>query len=129
MTNSDQGDALLGEIMAAAADVYDWPECHSKEREWLPLSAEDQARFTGVFILVHEGESYETHIEYQDQGLVIRTPIAPFPNPFYCIDQKESSATFMNSNGAQVQFSVNDMGQSVVTIFGNPFVRQQGVDA
>lgn len=125
MTNSDQGDALLGEIMAAAAEVYDWPECHSKEREWLPLPAKDQARFTGSFVLTYEGETYETIIHYKDQGLAISCPITSFPNPFYCISQEESGAVFMSSSGAQVQFTVNDEGQSVITIFGNPFIRQE----
>jgi hypothetical protein len=125
MTNSDQGDALLGEIMAAAAEVYDWPECHSKEQAWLPLSAEDQARFTGSFVLTYEGETYETIIHSKEQGLAISCPITSFPNPFYCISQEEGSATFMSSSGAQVQFTVNDEGQSVVTIFGNPFIRQE----
>jgi hypothetical protein len=125
MTNGDQGDPLLGEIMAAAAEVYDWPECHSKEREWLPLSVEDQARFTGVFILNYENETYETHIYYKDQGLAISCPIAPFPNPFYCISQEEGSAVFMNSSGARVQFSKSNDGESVVTIVGNAFIRQE----
>ena len=127
MTNSDQGDALLGEIMAAAAKVYDWPECHPKEQTWLSLSAGDQARLTGVFILVHDGETYETNISAQGQGLIISCPIMSFPNPFYCIEQSEGNCVFMNSSGVRVQFSVNDNKQTQVTIFGNTFIQQESL--
>ena len=113
--------------MAAAAKVYGWPECYPKEQTWLSLSAGDQARVTGVFILVHDGETYETNISAQDQGLIISCPIMSFPNPFYCIEQSEGNYVFMNSSGVRVQFSVNDNKQTLVTILGNVFVQQENL--
>ena len=127
MTNSDQGDALLGEIMATLATLYDWPECQPKEQKWRPLSADDQAQLTGVFTLMHEDEAYEAHVSYQDQELDIRCPIITLTNPFYYIEQNGDNWVAMNSSGAKVQFSINDQGESVVMIFGNTFIRQESV--
>ena len=50
-----------------------------------------------------------------------------FPNPFYCIEQSEGNCVFMNSSGAKVQFTVNDLGESVVMIFGNAFTQQESL--
>lgn len=125
MTNSDQGDPLVAEIMATLATIYDWPECQPKDQVWLPLTAEEHAQLSGTFVLRHEDERYETHIAYQDQGLNIQCPIMPFPNPFYCIEREGDSRVFINSSGAKVQFTLSDKAEAVVSIFGNAFTREK----
>jgi len=125
MTNGDQGDPLVAEIMATLATIYDWPECQPKEQPWLPLAAEEHSQLSGTFVLTHEGQRYETQIAYQDQGLNIQCPIMPFPNPFYCIERDGDSRVFINSIGAKVQFTLSEKAEVVVTILGNAFTREK----
>ena len=88
MTNSDQGDPLVAEIMATLATLYDWPECQPKEQAWLPLTAEERSQLGGTFVLTYKGARYETHIAYQDQGLNIQCQSCHYPVPFIALSEK-----------------------------------------
>ncbi len=123
MTNSDQSDALLGEIMAAAATVYDWPEHHPKQQAWLPLSAENQERFTGVFTSTIGSKKYEALVSLQGQGLDISCPDIPLSGPFYFISQEDDKAVFISPAGMKINFTEDDKQQSIVTILGYAFTR------
>ena len=82
-TNSDSGDSLLAEILAAAAQVYQWPAKQPETLEcwhWMVMS---YAEFPGLYILEDGDNRYETKVELNDAGLDISSIWFPTPNTFF----------------------------------------------
>ena len=123
MTNSDVGDALLGEIMVAAAEVYDWPTRKAKTKEWLPLTATEQQQFVGVYTAKDEDTIYEIKVILNGEGLDISSPWFPIPDTFYITEREGETVTCTGGSGLTMTFSKGEKGQSVVTVQGMVFTQ------
>ena len=123
MTNSDVGDALLGEIMAAAAEVYDWPTRKAKVKEWLPLTAADKQQFVGVYTFKDEDTVYRINVALNGEAMDISSTFSPVTDAFYITERKDNAVTFTGGSGMSVDFSLNEKGQPFIATMGVVFTQ------
>jgi CubicO group peptidase (beta-lactamase class C family) len=83
MSNSDNGDVLIEEILAGFSAAYDWPDFKPLEKPVLRLAPEAYAEFVGRFEV---GPGYALDIRPEDYYLVI-TPTGQAPTKFYAEGQ------------------------------------------
>jgi len=83
MTNSDNGDVLIEEILAAFSEAYAWPDFKPLEKPVLRLAAETYAEFVGTFEVA---PGYALDVRSEDYYLVI-TPTGQAPTRFYAEGQ------------------------------------------
>ena len=127
MTNSDEGDPLIEEILAAAAEVYSWPKEGSKIQEWFALSEAEQLRLSGIYRAVIGGEDYELTVKQDGEGLRISLPDINLPNTFCAIAREEGSLKLTDCIGYTASFSEGDNTQTVVNVLGYSFVKNEEV--
>ncbi|MGD0781957.1 MAG: serine hydrolase domain-containing protein [Candidatus Aminicenantales bacterium] len=83
LANSDNGDILEEEILAAASAAYEWPHYKPVEKDVLRLSAEAYQEFVGRFEV---NPAYALDVTWTDYYLVIR-PTGQAPTKFYAEGQ------------------------------------------
>ena len=127
MTNSDEGDALIAEILAAAAEVYSWPKEGSTTQEWFALSETEQSRLSGTYRAAIGGEDYELTVKQDGEGLRISLPDINLPNTFCAIAREEGSLKLTDCIGYTASFSEGDNTQTVVNVLGYSFVKNEEV--
>jgi CubicO group peptidase (beta-lactamase class C family) len=117
MTNSDVGDDLLIEIMAAAAEVYDWPAYKPQVIEWLPFTDNEKTDYAGEYTFVHEGETYTVTVEFYGEGFAITFPWFKTPVAFRLTDRKDDTAHCMGGVNIPIPvvFSKDEAGKSIAT--------------
>lgn len=125
MTNSDEGDPLIAEILAAAAEVYVWPRQGSKAQEWFALSETEQATLPGIYRATFDSEDCEVTVELQGEGLKIVFPGVGLPNIFYAIARTDRTLKLTDCNGYTANFSENDNKQTVINVIGYAFTRAE----
>ena len=123
MTNSDEGDPLIAEILAAAAEVYGWPKQASKAQEWFALSDTEQATLPGVYSATLGSTDYEVTVEQQDEGLKITFPGVSLPNNFYIIEREGEMPKLTDCIGFTASFTKDDNKQTVLNMFSYAFTK------
>jgi CubicO group peptidase (beta-lactamase class C family) len=83
LTNSDNGEFLAEEILAACSKAYDWPHYKPMEKDVLRLAPETYRAFAGRFEV---NPSYGLDITWEDYYLVIR-PTGQAATKFYAEGQ------------------------------------------
>ncbi|MCX6561403.1 MAG: serine hydrolase [Candidatus Aminicenantes bacterium] len=83
MTNSDNGDVLIEEILAGFSSAYEWPDYKPVEKPVLRLAQESYADFAGRYEV---DQSYVLEVRPEDYYLVI-TPTGQAPTRFYAEGQ------------------------------------------
>jgi CubicO group peptidase (beta-lactamase class C family) len=83
MTNSDNGDVLIEEILAAFSAAYAWPDFKPVEKPVLRLAPEAYAEFAGRFEVA---PGYVLDVQPEDYYLII-TPTGQAPTRFYAEGQ------------------------------------------
>jgi len=126
MTNSDQGDPLVAEILAAAAEVYGWPKQGSKEQEWFALSETEQATLPGIYRATLGTTDYEVTVEREGEGLKITFPAIGLPNTFYIKAREEGTLKLTDCIGYTASFTENENKQAVVTVMNYAFTKAEG---
>lgn len=98
MTNADQGDALISEVMMSIAAEYGWPARKQSEREVVTLTAEQLDGLVGTYTLPPAPSgtavSYEISLErgqvfghLTGLGSYPKTALYPAnPDSFFAID-------------------------------------------
>ncbi len=79
LVDSDNGDILEEEILAAASAAYEWPHYKPVEKDVLRLSADVYQEYVGRFEV---NPSYALDVAWTDYYLVIR-PTGQAPTKFY----------------------------------------------
>ena len=83
LANSDNGDILEEEILAACSAAYDWPHYKPAEKDVLRLSPDTYREFVGRFEV---NPAYALDVAWEDYYLVIR-PTGQAPTKFYAEGQ------------------------------------------
>ncbi len=83
MTNSDNGDLLIGEILCAFSAAYGWPHYRPEAKPVLRLASETYDEFLGRYEV---NERYALEVRREDYYLVI-TPTGQAPTKFYAEGQ------------------------------------------
>ena len=125
MTNSDQADPLIVEILAAAAEVYSWPKEVSKTQEWFALSEAEQLSLSGTYRTAIEGEDYELTVKQDGEGLKICIPDINLPNTFCAIAREKGSLKLIDCIGYTASFSEDENERAVVNVLGYFFVKDE----
>ena len=123
MTNSDQGDPLIAEILAATAEVYDWPKQGSKTQEWFALSEAEKTALPGIYRASLGGQDYEVTVEQHGQGLKVTFPGVSLPNTFYATAREEGVLKLLDCTGYTLSFSENEKQLTVVNIMNYMFTK------
>ena len=123
MTNSDQGDPLIAEILAAAAEVYDWPKQGSRTQEWFALSEAEKAALPGIYRASLGGQDYDVSVEQHGQGLKVTFPGVSLPNTFYATAREEGVLKLLDCTGYTLSFSENEKQLTVVNIMNYMFTK------
>ena len=79
LTNSDNGDVLADEILAAASAAYDWPHYKPVEKDVLRLPADTYREYVGHFEV---NPAYALDVAWEDYYLVIK-PSGQAATKFY----------------------------------------------
>ena len=123
MTNSNQGDPLVAEILTTAADAYGWPRQRSKAQEWFTLSAAEQAALPGIYRATLGLADYEVTVEQEGEGLKIDFPGVSLPNTFYLIAREAGILKLTDSTGYTASITENEKRQAVITVINYSFTR------
>jgi CubicO group peptidase (beta-lactamase class C family) len=106
MTNSDNGGALMGEIMIRVAEVYGWSEDKPVIKKINPMTADQLKSFVGNYKADNDGEELTIIITQTEEGLLFNV------DP-YVIDQAflpEASDKFFALDGGRLSFDLDDLG-------------------
>lgn len=122
MTNSDVGDALVSEIMSAAAEVYDWPAQKPKRVDWLPLADNEKTRWTGLYTFAQKGKIREVKVESNGGGLYITSSYFP-KAAYYRTEHKGNAASFTGNPGFPAVFSQDEKGKPILTLLDTVFTQ------
>jgi CubicO group peptidase (beta-lactamase class C family) len=78
MTNSDNGNPLISEVVNTIADCYAWPD-FLVEREQIPLGADILERYSGTYAVRPDAGApdFEIQIAAGDGVLAVRSPLGP----------------------------------------------------
>ncbi|MDC0000507.1 beta-lactamase family protein [Porticoccaceae bacterium] len=125
MTNSDEGDALLAEIMTSLAELYDWPVNRVKAKDFLEIAKADRALLAGVYSLTDEddGKTYDVNVQLADKGLSVRSPWFESARTFYMTSREDGVLTFTDAAGWIFTHNLSDKNQAVITLLGNKFIK------
>ena len=122
MTNGDQGPLLIREILAAAAEQYQWPARQVKEKAWLPLSAEEQASILGSYSITLDGKTHKIVLEPLNEAVVgpaiLLCAEDEADTSYYLEKRQDNRLHFFATNGATLQISYDDKGQPVLNALG-----------
>lgn len=125
MTNSDEGDALVAEIMTSLAELYDWPANRVKIKDYLEMTNADQAQMAGVYSLTDEddGKIYNVNVELTGKGLSARSPWFETARTFYMTGRDNGALSFTDAAGWPITHNVNDKNQGFINLQGNLFTK------
>ncbi|MDB9953856.1 beta-lactamase family protein [Porticoccaceae bacterium] len=125
MTNSDEGDALLAEIMTSLAELYDWPVNRVKAKDPLEIPKADRALLAGVYSLTDEddGKTYDVNVQLADKGLSVRSPWFESARTFYMTSREDGLLTFTDAAGWIFTHKLSDKNQAIITLLGNKFIK------
>ena len=124
MTNSDVGDALVAELQAAAAELYNWPAHKRQCKEWFLMSEADRMPFVGVYSHAQDDEIIEVNVQLSRDGLTIVSPWFFEASHFLLTEKKERSFCFTSPLGSIATFEKDESQQLIVTLRNIPFTRK-----
>lgn len=103
MTNSDNGQVLIDEIIRSVAAAYKWPHFKPVERPLYRLDAAIYQRYIGRYEITPD---YVLDVKFEDYYLVIQ-PTGQAPTKFYA----ESETVFFSVDPfIRIQFRRNEQG-------------------
>jgi CubicO group peptidase (beta-lactamase class C family) len=105
MTNSDNGDLLIEEILASFAEVYGWPHYKPEQKAVLRLEPESYRGLAGRYEV---DANYGLDVSWEDYYLVIR-PTGQAATKFYA----EGRTLFYSTDPyIRIQFYKDDRGRT-----------------
>lgn len=117
MTNSDAGNGLVGEILTATANIYNWPALKQTEKSWAALDAAAQAQYSGDYEYAEVAGELKHSILPSGSGLLINGEF--FTDTVLYFEKTEQGKDyFVAANGASVYFSGADKGELLCTVAG-----------
>lgn len=121
MTNSDQGLALVPEILRAFADVYGWPAFQPTRKQIAPLTPAALAQYAGVYGLAGQpplGVATDGRSLYATaETLRPRTQVLlPEGGAKFFIESNGVEAEFVTDSGAETTQVVLRIGPQTITL-------------
>jgi len=116
----------VAEILAAAAEVYDWPKQGSKVQEWFALSEEEQATLPGIYKATLGDEDYEVTVKQEGEGVKIDFPGVDLLHTFYIKAREDETLKLTDCTGYTASFTENDNKQTVITVMNYAFTKIEG---
>ena len=120
MTNADNGGRLIGEIINAASDYYDWGLSNVRTIETIKLSPEKLQEFVGKYQYSEQvpgSGSYFIEVRLADGQLTI---IDPEENTSFSLTPMEAMKFIDLEKGDQIVFSASENGP-VVLLWNNNY--------
>lgn len=123
MTNSDTGQALIKEMLVAAATVYDWPIFQPQKKHALELDEKIGKMISGVYQVVLGNETLRIRVQFNGRSLTIEnTDYLPISD--YRLDEfDEERATFFSKSGNKFVFSGISEKNPVMHVFGRQAIK------
>jgi CubicO group peptidase (beta-lactamase class C family) len=110
MTNSDSGDALMGEIMRTIAYVYQWPDFAPPTRTLSKVTPELLDHYVGAYEL-NDGASY---VVRKDGDRLVGQEIARAPTPLFPSSEREF---FAKDDDIELSFTADADGPATAIRF------------
>jgi hypothetical protein len=120
MTNSDRGNALVGEILATLADEYGWPDFRVVERSVVPVTEAALARLAGRYAVQGTPDTLvlamaQGRLYAEIAGILPRTELLPETTTRY----------FTREQGINLEFLLEGGEVTAVTVMGRRAIRQR----
>ena len=129
MTNSDQGDAITEPLLATAAELYDWPARKVEHRVWQSLGDEEQARYTGVYLLTLGGVTYRLEVKPVVKSGVGNALLLSgddiTDDVFYLQKTEDKTAYFFANTGQPLHFEIDANGLTELHVFDSVLQQAQ----
>ncbi|MDC0000604.1 serine hydrolase, partial [Porticoccaceae bacterium] len=128
MTNGDQGPALIQELLAATAALYQWPVHQVKEKNWQPLSTEYQSLVSGTYTVTIGEQTHQLKLEPVDDavtGHALKLCSEDEPDVvFYLEEIKDKTLQFFATIGALMSINCEKEQQPVLNAFGEFLIKE-----
>ena len=116
MTDSDNGFAIIGEVLTTLGRIYHWPAYEPESRVLAQVPVSAQTRFAGTFAAKDE---YAFEIVATKAGLQLTMP----SHPSTALLPSSPTSYFVTDNILQLVFDTPDKGVAVTGGVKVPFVR------
>ncbi len=113
MTNADNGTKLMGEIMRAISEYYDWGWAPANVVKKMPMSKEQLQAFKGSFVSKINGQEFPVDIDVEEDHLKVHIVPDDVYEEYYPISETDF---IYPETGEQLLFTKNEAGE--VTGFG-----------
>ena len=128
MTNGDQGPALIQELLAAAAALYQWPVHQVKDKSWLPLTVEHQTLISGTYTVTIGEKTHQFKLEPVDDsvtGHALKLRSEGEPDVVFHLEGiKDKTYQFFATSGLLMNINCEKEEQLVLNAFGASWIKE-----
>lgn len=119
MTNAENGDNLMREIVNSIAKIYGWSNFSPRERETYPLSEDIYKKYRGKYEV---NPNFQIEIRYEESLLKVymnnelRTILYPeTEKKFFILEDRHTYTFITNDNGEAVGISILGITPDMIT--------------